>query len=568
MRNRLMKQMVDFVAVSLEEWDPQQTEFGSGQKPYIHSLSPCYMLAWLYKNPDPLNPYSGKEEIREAAAGMCDQIAALKTTIEWPFYGLCQVYNLLQDELSEVRKKAWREYVEFYIRTRGGRPFFYTSFNHEAFNALGLLRAGQVFGVSKWEAQGRRLIHQLIKVQTDLGYFNEGPGHGPSMKYNQIQLAGMLLFADYSGDKEVLAASKRLADFMIRYSFPDGSTSGALDGRQSWSVGFYGTTCYGIDRWPLGKQLNRLIYDTRDRWGLIDPRSAYYSFSDWYAYFGGWWLLDEYLSRRPQVKAQPLPQEQNGYRMVQSGPTFSGGMIRQHDWMVAMSSILPVPGESIYRLERQSRIDIWHEKPGLVIGGGPNLIGSSIPMANVHIVTGYGGVDCDYGLLSGGNVRDRRAVYFPRSVEGYLTLEEQRLRESFGQGDVAFTVRPLSEKRLEIGFDYDVFATEKLLVQLPLILFYDSEVRVDGRTFPGSDLEKVEEVVLISNPTTSTRIKILVPSEYDVALRPPIDPLRWYGGDHPDQRYVPFYGISLLSLKIEPPKGRGGGEFVIEILED
>jgi hypothetical protein len=278
--------------------------------------------------------------------------------------------------------------------------------------------------------------------------------------------------------------------------------------------------------------------------------------------------LDEYLSLRPEVEAQPLPQEQNGYRMVESGPTFSGGMIRQHDWVVAMSAIMPVPGESVYRLERQSRLDVWHEKSGLIVGGGPNLIGSTIPMANVHLVTGYGGVDCDYGLLSGGEVRDRRAVYFPRSVETSLSLEEQCLRESFGQGDVVFTVRPLDEKRLIIVFDFDVFAARKIFVQLPLILFYNSEVRVDDKVPDKEKLEQVSESVVISNPTTATRVKISVPEKYPAALRPAIDPLRWYGGDHPDQRYRPFYGISLLSVRIDSPNGRGMGEFVIEIFDD
>jgi len=568
MRNQLMQQLVDFVSVSLEEWSPEQSDFGHSEKPYVHSLSPCYMMAWLYKNPHPLNPYFRREEIRDKAIRMCDQIAARETTIEWPFYSFCQVYDLLREELSEERKTVWRDYVNFYIRTRGSRPFFYTSFNHEAFNALGVLRAGQVFKKPEWEERGRRLMHQLIKVQTDLGYFNEGPGHGPSMKYNQVQLAGMLLFADYSGDEEVLEASRKLADFMIRYAFPDGSTAGSLEGRQSWSIGFYGTTCYGLDRWPLGKELNRRIFSTRKKWGLLDPRSPYYSLSDWYACFGGWWLMDEYLSLRPDAEAEPLPQDKNGYRMVESGPTFSGGMIRRNDWVVGMSGIQPVPGENIYRLERQSRIDIWHEKPGLIVGGGPNLVGAEIPMANVHLVTGYGGADCKFGRLTGGEARDRRAIYFPRSVEVSLKLDEQRLRESFGQGDVLFAVRPLESGRLQITFEYDVFATRKVCLQLPLIIFHDSEIQVDEVPFSGNQLETVQQSLLISNPTTQTKIRITVPPDLDAALRPPLHPIRWYAGEHDHQRYEPFYQISLLSVEIDSPNGRGTGDFWIEILDD
>ena len=562
-----MKQLVRFVEVSLEEWDPGLTGFGHSGKPYIHSLSSCYAMAWLYKNEHSFNPYYGKKEIRDAAFGMCDQIARLKTTVEWPFYAFCQVYDLLKDELPEEKKEPWREYVDYYISTRGKRPYFYTSFNHESYNALGVLRAGQVFGIPEWEQRGRRLIRQLVDVQTDLGYFNEGPGHGPSMKYNQIQLSGMLLFADYSGDTVVLDACKKLADFMIRYSFPDGSTVGCLEGRQSWSIGYYGTTCYGLDRWAQGKELNRRIFNTRIKWGMLDPRSRYYSFSDWYFCFGGWWLMDEYLSLRPDAPSQALSQDTNGYRMTESGPTFSGGLIRQHDWMVAMSAIKPVPGFNIYRLERQSRLDIWHEKTGLIVGGGHNKIETELPLANFLLLTGYNGVDCTFGLLSGGNFKDKQAAYFPRSLETSLTPDKQVLRESFGQGDVSFIVQPLDKRRLRVSFEYDVFSLEKMYVQLPLIVFFNSKVFVDGKSFGGDKVEKVVREVRLENPTMGSKVRIVVPDHREVALRPPNNPLRWYQGEHGEQSYEPYYRISLLSVKIEPAQGKGGGEFLLEIAD-
>ena len=218
----MIKQLVGFAAIALEERDPDNPGICYAKRPNEHNQTPCYPLAYLYKTPHKLNPYYGKTDIRDAAVAICDYIAEIESTLEWPLYSLCQVYGLLEDELDPERKKRWQDYAEVYVGTRGIRPYFYTSFNHEAWNALAVLRAGQVFGRPDWEEQGRRLMHQLLKVQTELGYFDEGPHHGPSMKYNQTQLAPMLLFADYAEDEKVLAASKKLADFMIRYSFPDG----------------------------------------------------------------------------------------------------------------------------------------------------------------------------------------------------------------------------------------------------------------------------------------------------------------------------------------------------------
>jgi hypothetical protein len=416
--------------------------------------------------------------------------------------------------------------------------------------------------------RGKRLMHQLLKLQSDLGYFNEGPHHGPAMKYNQVQLAAMLLFYDYSKDPTALAGCKRLADFMIRYSFPDGSPIGALDGRQSYSLGFYGTLCYGLDRWPQGKELNRRIYRTRKKWDILDVKSPYYNFSEWYAYFGIFFMLDEYLSLRPDAPTASLPQDENGYRMVESGPSFSGGAIRQHDWMVALSAIasdVPRYRGGPYQLERQSRLDIWHERAGLIIGGGPNMVRADVPLANFLLLTGHKGVDADFGLLKGEEMRDRQAVYFPRNVEASLDLDTQTLEANFGHGDFFFVVKPLSKKRLEVNYKYDIVAAKKAFVQLPVILFHDSKVLVDGSVYDKSSSVKVGREILIDSPRMGSAVRISVPPRKDIWMRRPIYPLRWYGGDHRNQRYKPYYEIALVSVRIEPPAGKGEGRFSLEV---
>lgn len=565
----LMKQLVGFSRIALSEMDPAMPGVCYAKLPNEHNQTPCYPLAYLYKTKHPLNPYYGDRKIRDQAIAICDHIVEVKSTLEWPLYSLSQVYALLEHELDGAHKESWLDYATYYMGTRGSKPYFYTSFNHEAWNATAILRAGQVFGKAEWVDRARRLMRQLIKVQNELGYFDEGPHHGPSMKYNQTQLAPMMLFADYSGDEKVLAASKKLADFMIRYSFPDGSPVGCFDGRQSWSLGYYGALCYGLDRWPLGKQHNRRIWRTRKKWGMIDTESKYYNLSDWYAYFGFGFLLDEYLSLQPDAPSSALPQDFDGYLRYEQGSSFAGGVARNHGWMVAISAInsdIPRVAQSVYRLERQSRLDVWHEKTGLVIGGGHNKRETDVPLANFHLLTGYNGVDCDFGRLTGGEWHDRRAVYIPRAVEADIALERQILRESYGQGDVGFTVVPLDNQQLKIFFDYDVFTVEKLFVQLPLIIFYNSRVAVDGKPLQDkSKVHKVERQVEISNPTSGTRVRIAIPEGLEAAIRQPILPLRWYGGDHKVQRYEPFYDIRLLSLRVDNPKGKGSGEFTVTI---
>ncbi|MEA2063159.1 MAG: hypothetical protein U9P14_05635 [Gemmatimonadota bacterium] len=577
--NALMEQIAGFAGVILQEKDPSNPRASSEKIPEDDIMNSCYPLAFLYRTEHPLNPYYGDKKIRDAAFAYCDHIAACKTGLEWPLYNLCMVYNWLKDEIAPERKKKWLEYVEYYVSHRGIRPYFYTSFNHEAWNCLAVFKAGQVFGRPEWEDQGRRMMHQLMKVQTELGFFEEGPHHGPSMKYNQVQLGAMIFYAELAKDDEVMAAAEKLADFMIRYSFPDGSPIGCLDGRQSWSLGYFGTLCQGFDRWPQGKEINRRIYRTRKKWGVLDPEGKHFNLSNWYAYFGYAFLMDEYLSLLPDAPTQSvLPQDRNGYLMVEKGTNFDGGVARQHDWMVAISAInsdVPRIANDIYRLDRQNRLDVWHEKTGLIIGGGHNKIDCDMPLANVVLLTGYNDVACDFGLLSGGRstasgdrYHDWRAVYIPRALSSEITLDKQVLTEHFGQGDITLAVRPVNENRLDIGYRYDVFTTRELFIQLPLIVFYNSRVKVDGELFDNGSPVTVDKQVEISNPTMGATVRFTTPVGSSAKLQPGVWPMRWYIGEHvPNQRYEPYYKINLLSVKIDIAGGKGAGTFVLEITE-
>ncbi len=565
-----IRQLVDFTAIVLEEMDPNQPGVCYPKRPNDHNQTPGYPMAYLYKTRHPLNPYQGDRKIRDTAIAITDKIAQSKTLLEWPLYNLCQTYQLLRDDVPAAKARQWKEYAGHYVSIRGIRPFSYTSPNHEAWNALAILRAGQVFGERGWVVRAGQIMHQLIKLQTDLGYFDEGMHHGPSMKYNQVQLAPMLLYYDYSKDEAVLAASKRLANFMIRYSFPDGSPIGALDGRQSYSLGYFGTLCYGLDRWPLGKEINRRIFRTRKNWGVLNARSPYHNLSDWYAYFGFGLVLDEYLSLKADALTTPLPQDKDGYRMVERGPSFSAGVVRRHDWMVALSGILsdvPRLGTSPYQLERQSRLDVWHKKTGLIIGGGHNMRGDEVPLANFVLVTGFRDVNCDFGRVTGGETLDRQALYFPRNIRTSFEPDRQLLTATFGTGDVSLDVRPLDNRRLEVRYEYEVLASKKLFIQLPLIVWRDGTLLLDGTNLDGIAPAPVKKTVEIRNAVTASAVHITLPEGTKAMVRGPILPLRWYGADQGEQRYHPYYKIFLLSVLEDASKEKGRNAFQLEIRE-
>jgi len=295
--------------------------------------------------------------------------------------------------------------------------------------------------------------------------------------------------------------------------------------------------------------------------------NPHYSFSEWYAYFGVFFMLDEYLSLQPQAPVAPLPQDTNGYMMRERSPSFDGGVIRQHDWMVAMSahiSDVPRYRGSVYQLERQSRLDIWHENVGLIIGGGHSMVGSNLPLANFLLLTGYADVVAEYGLISGGDEQARRSMYSPRAAKATISTVQQTLEANFGHGNFVIETAPLDRKQLELRFNYDILAGKKALIQLPLIVYHDSSVTVDGQIYDRSTSLTVKKQIRMANPTTDSAVSITVPPQADILLRASIEPLRWYGGEHKDQRYRPYYQIALLSLQLDCPH-EGSGSFSIQV---
>ncbi len=558
-----IKQMVGLSRVALADMDPNRLGIRHNLVDHTHDADICYAMALLYKTPHSENPYHGDKTFRDQAIAMADHIVAVRLRPEWPLYVVSQVYSLLKDELPLEKRQAWEAYAEDYVRTEPERPLFRTAPNHEAISALAVFRAGQVFDKPEWMEKARTLMRRQLPRQTELGYFDEGIG--PSMKYNEIQLTAMLLFHEYSGDPETLEASRKLADFMIRYSFPDGTPISTFDGRQDYALGYFGTVLYGMDRWPLGKEINRRIFRARLKRDVLDPHSRYYSYSNWYANFSTFFVPDEFRALRPDAPAKPLPQDLNGYRMVENGPSFAGGVIRRHDWMVALSAIRADPAFSgIYHLERQSRLDVWHPKTGLVIGGGHNMIGAEIPLANFVLAPADGSVQVDFGRIPGDRLK-RRIVYYPGYVKASLDLDRQELTEVFSRGTTSLTVRPETENRLAIDYTYDVFGVKDTYVQLPLIVFREARLEIDGEAFQGGESAPVSKQIRIIDPQMGSETMLTLPPGAQARVHPSIEPLRWYTDENLPQRYEPYYRIALVSVKLDGAKGQGSGRFTLEI---
>jgi len=565
-----------------------------GHTNYRH---PAFTLCYLYQCEHPANPLRGDAWLREAAIRLIDTFVAAREAeratrprmaeTEWPPYIACYATRVLGRGLDAARLGRWRRYVEDWVAVALTRPAFFTSPNHELWRFWVLLTAGRTYDEPDWCETALAMTHQLLHWQTPEGFWEEGVHHGPSMKYNHLALAPLAWLYRATGDETIGRAARRLAEFMVRYTFPDGATVGCFDGRQSMSPGYFAPACPGLELAPGGFTLVQRMIDQRERLGALDDVRAIGS-SNWYAYFDLVFVTDacryfEELGGGAGAEDAPLPLDANGAVAANHSVTFDGVAARSGPWVVALSgqrSDIPKIGSWIYRLERQSRVSLWHERAGVVIGGGHNLTRQAVPLANVILITGDGPT-VEYGRVIAPDPDEARSTTICRAAETDWADGVGRLTVHFLHGSVTFEVVPIDAQTAEVRFTWSVRGVERLAVQVPVVVWRGAEIAIPGDVLqepPTLDVTadegptaalKIGGVTAVTGPIRVEHdrlgyaFEVTPPDVGSIYARSPLEPVRTYGRLFDGEGFDSPYTMCLLGTQIDNPEAAGTGRFTV-----
>ena len=509
-----------------------------GHSNYRH---PAFTLCYLYRLDHPANPFRGDEWCAETAMRLIDTFVAareaeraekpLMEETEWPPYAVCYALEVLEGRLGTERVERWRRYVEDWVATSLIEPAFFTSPNHELWRFRVLYAAGRVLDRSDWCERALFFTRQLIHWQTPEGFWEEGVHHGPSMKYNHLALAPLAWLCRASGDEAIGRAAQRLARFMSRFTFPDGTTVGCFDGRQSMSPGYFAPACPGLELAPGGLTLIERMLGQRRRLGALDDPRAFDS-SNWYAYFGIIHFSDacryfETVLAQPEAvdpaACSPLVLDADGALVENHSTVFDGVAVRRGAWVAAISgqeSDVPKIGSWVYRLERQSRISLWHRRAGVVAGGGHNLAGQAVPLTNVILTTGYG-AEVRWGKVLAENTGKARSTYICRAAETSFQDGCGILTVHFLHGSVTFRVEMNDENSAVVHFEWRQQGVERLAVQVPVVVWRGGTVTLAGREIepPPGDLLGLFVFLIEGEKTGHVSLRLFDPV-YRVSLGP------------------------------------------------
>jgi hypothetical protein len=383
-RRVLMQHLVAATEMHLERFDERTGRFitpptgpiAPGAAPEDLGWCPInqdaiYALATLYTAPD--SPHRGSARLLDAACRAGDairdfqypdgQVEFLKadgskwgpTYMCWTNYAWLEAYALLRDELGDERRQRWEKGLTLAHDGEAREISNGHVHNIPAWKGMSCVRAAQLFGRDDWRQAGESIIAHTVAAQAEGGYW---PEHGgPSTLYNLVYVHALGLYHIFTGDDSVLPALQAATEFHNAFTYPDGAVVETVDGRVKYHDRVASFAWPAFSLFPEGRSM------VRHRLAGFDPRRDCESMQ------GG--CLASSLHHVQEGPEAPCALDEPGFvRPYRDWAVVT----RQGPWFACLSAFACPPVNSRWGQDRQNFVSLWHERAGLLIGGGNSKI--------------------------------------------------------------------------------------------------------------------------------------------------------------------------------------------------
>jgi hypothetical protein len=365
-KERLLDDLVKQVPGILKTFNPETGTFGRGIW-NCRDQNAMYPLAVAYATEGKNNPYYHDPELLEVIAKSADPlIDAMNDQGQWVFrkkdgstWGniwmpwtysrWARTFGLIRDRLSAEDRDRWAKVLTLGFtgisRTQLGRVH-----NIPTHHAMGLYAAGRALDRPEWCRQAADFMVKVVEHQSEGGYWSENAG--PVVAYNFVYVDALGTYYAMSGDERVLPALEKAALFHRNFTYPGGQNVETIDQRnpykRSISAGNVGFTFTPAGRSYLDNQWSRLPD------GTLSPDLAA--------------SIILYGEEGPLEELAP-PGFSSKFVMTEGGHD-RAATARSGPWFVCLSAYTaPIP-KSRWIQDRQNMVSVYHDKVGLVLGGG------------------------------------------------------------------------------------------------------------------------------------------------------------------------------------------------------
>ncbi|HUT32831.1 MAG TPA: hypothetical protein VNE39_05085 [Planctomycetota bacterium] len=346
-----------------------------------------------------------------------------KIHMPWTYSRWLRTFGLIRDAMPAERRERWTKALSLgYGKIAEGA--LRHVHNIPAHHAMGLYAAGKALGRPEWCQQAAKFLEQVAARQTEGGYWAEGGG--PVVVYGFVYVDALGTYYAMSGDRKVLPALERAAAFHRHFTYPNGHNVETVDQRNPYhaqvspgNVGFSFT--------PVGRA------HLKAQWSQL----------------GGPLDADLAASLVLYGEEGPLAEEPSGRGeevfVLRERGVERAATLRRGPWFICWSAYTARVVNSRWIQDRQNLVSIYHEKTGLILGGGNTKLQpawSSFAVGDLAALAHRPG-DTNPSFLPKGT------LYHVPSVAKLSTAPEPALELTYGPETCRLRVVPKDERSLE-----------------------------------------------------------------------------------------------------------------------
>lgn len=266
----------------------------------------------------------------------------------WTYSRWIRTFGLIRDDMPPGRRAMWEKaLLNGYANI--SKSCLGSLVNIPTHHAMGLYVAGKTLDRPEWCEQAVKFLHRVAEHQSPNGYWSEG--EGPVVTYNYVYVDALGTYYALSRDEAVRPALGRASAFHRNFTYPDGNCVETIDQRNPFHAGIHqGNLGFTFD--PVGR-----------------------------AYLASQWARVSGAEFKPDVLASLILYGQEGpidetdgkasrmYVLRENGADLAM-TLRQGPWFICLSAFTSRIDKSRWIQDRQNLVSIYHDKTGLLIGGG------------------------------------------------------------------------------------------------------------------------------------------------------------------------------------------------------
>lgn len=365
-KERFVAQLAKRAPAALESFDPATGRFGKGIW-IVTDQNVMLPLAVLYTRKAEDNPYyqdaklldvlmkagdaliddmdaNGQWEFRKKDGSTWGQIS-----MPWTYSRWIRTYALIKNDMPPERRGRWVKAFEIGFAHIAKTQFAHVH-NIPAHLAMALYAAGKELDRPEWCEQAAKFLHQVTAKQAEGGYWSEG--EGPVVNYNFVYIDALGTYYLMSGDKAVLPAIEKAVAFHAHFTYPSGQAVETIDQRNPYGSALLpGNPAFTLT--PEGRAWIRNQWQANRNGPLSDDATGLFI-----------------LHGQEGPVAEPPSTEAGRLFVMRAEGEDRAATLRQGPWFIVLSAYTTPVSNSRWHQDRQNVVSIWHEKTGVIIGGG------------------------------------------------------------------------------------------------------------------------------------------------------------------------------------------------------